>query len=431
MTNKYLKVYVKNDLAGYLYYLENGKLSFEYIKEYKGQPLSVTMNDSSKKYEHDIVYAFFENLLAEGDVREITRKLLSIDKNNIFNILSEVGGDCAGIISLYKPEDEYQKYEETPVRRILVKPKYLPEELDQVISDLNNNCINSSDFKVMSNIAGVQQKRTMFVVRRHKHDKDYDFYKNIIEAPTTAIVKVNGKAFDNLVYNEHFCMQLSTVLGMDTALTNVLKTQTGVPFLLVARYDRNLTKISSNFFLTRLWQMDFCQLTNRTSRLKYQRENNGQGVSISEIYNLLAGTDKIEFIKSVIFNYLVGNNDAHGKNYSILEHKENYRLAPLYDLVATQVYWGSRYKMAMKIGGEYDHNKIRYRHFYKLAEELNLSKKFMAKTIDAMTDSILKKAYAVKEDLIAQDLDCSIYDKIIAVIDQNSNTLKNSKQYAE
>ena len=41
--------------------------------------------------------------------------------------------------------------------------------------------------------------------------------------------------------------------------------------------------------------------------------------------------DKIELFKTVVFNFLIGNGDAHGKNFSILYHQNSMILAPRYD----------------------------------------------------------------------------------------------------
>ena len=85
----------------------------------------------------------------------------------------------------------------------------------------------------------------------------------------------------------------------------------------------------------------------------------------------------MRLLEAVIYNYLVGNNDAHGKNFSLLYHgvgTENpeIRLAPLYDIVSTVYYPELSRDMAMKIGGEYSSEKVTARNFEQLAEEAGL-----------------------------------------------------------
>src|SRR5208282_2736915 len=93
------------------------------------------------------------------------------------------------------------------------------------------------------------------------------------------------------------------------------------------------------------------------------------GPSLKQCFALLRDVssapviDLTRLLEAVIYNYLVGNNDAHGKNFSLLyrgvatENPET-RLAPLYDIVSTVYYPELSPDMAMKIGGEYLSEKV-------------------------------------------------------------------------
>ena len=75
--------------------------------------------------------------------------------------------------------------------------------------------------------------------------------------------------------------------------------------------------------LERLHQEDFCQAQGIVSEMKYQKEG---GPSLKQCFSLLREVssapvvDLARFLDAVIYNYLVGNNDAHGKNFSLLYH---------------------------------------------------------------------------------------------------------------
>jgi serine/threonine-protein kinase HipA len=78
------------------------------------------------------------------------------------------------------------------------------------------------------------------------------------------------------------------------------------------------------------------------------------------------------FLDGLIFNMLIGNADAHGKNYSLLYHGGGRRLAPYYDLVCT-VAWPELSKTpAMKIGRSESIESITPVHWKKMAEESKL-----------------------------------------------------------
>ena len=74
-----------------------------------------------------------------------------------------------------------------------------------------------------------------------------------------------------------------------------------------------------------------------------------------------------------MFNAIIGNADAHGKNYSMLYDGKSRRLAPGYDLVST-VFWPALASApAMKIGGSDSINSILSGHWRKFAQETGVS----------------------------------------------------------
>ena len=106
------------------------------------------------------------------------------------------------------------------------------------------------------------------------------------------------------------------------------------------------------------------------SRYKYQNEG---GPTLGQCFQLIRESssrpakDLITLFEAVVFNYLIGNNDAHGKNFSLLYRPSGdqikVELAPLYDLVCTTAFSGLSPRMAMKIGSKYVPNDLRIRHW--------------------------------------------------------------------
>jgi serine/threonine-protein kinase HipA len=142
----------------------------------------------------------------------------------------------------------------------------------------------------------------------------------------------------------------------------------------VTRYDR----IRTGDAVHRIHQEDFCQALGFLPELKYESEG-GPGVeacaTLLREHSAAPAVDLLAFLDALIFNLLIGNADAHSKNYSLLLGGERSpRLAPLYDLISTRVY-GRRFgrKMAMKYGGEYRFDRIRGRHLDRLAAELGIA----------------------------------------------------------
>jgi serine/threonine-protein kinase HipA len=98
-------------------------------------------------------------------------------------------------------------------------------------------------------------------------------------------------------------------------------------------------------------------------------------------------------LDAVIFNFLVGNNDAHAKNFSLLYRGTGTtsletRLAPLYDLVSTRYYPELTRELAMKIGGEYSSDKVSKADFEQLADDTGLAKPLVLRRVPELAEAI-------------------------------------------
>jgi serine/threonine-protein kinase HipA len=156
--------------------------------------------------------------------------------------------------------------------------------------------------------------------------------------------------------------------------------------------------------LERLHQEDFCQALGIVSENKYQKEG---GPSLKQCFALLREVssapvlDLAHLLDAVIFNYLVGNNDAHGKNFSLLYRgvgtasreagtaNLETRLAPLYDVVSTRYYPELTRELAMKIGGEYSSDKVSKANFEQLAEDAGLAKPLVRRRVPELAEVVL------------------------------------------
>jgi serine/threonine-protein kinase HipA len=133
------------------------------------------------------------------------------------------------------------------------------------------------------------------------------------------------------------------------------------------------------------------------SEHKYQKEG---GPSLKQCFELLREVssapviDLARLLEAVIYNYLVGNNDAHGKNFSLVYRRrgtENVetRLAPLCDIVSTVYYPELSGEMAMRIGGEYSSGKVTVKNFEHLADEAGLGKAAVRARVPAVAERVI------------------------------------------
>jgi serine/threonine-protein kinase HipA len=147
--------------------------------------------------------------------------------------------------------------------------------------------------------------------------------------------------------------------------------------------------------LERLHQEDFCQAQGIVSEHKYQKEG---GPSLKQCFGLLREVssapviDLARLLDAVICNYLVGNNDAHGKNFSLLYRTgtENLeiRLSPLYDVVST-VYYPELSRDMASIGDEYSSEKVTAKNFEQLAQEAGLGKPLVRGRVVELSEKVI------------------------------------------
>ena len=273
------------------------------------------------------------------------------------------------------------------------------QELADILKGLPRRPLMAGEADIRLSLAGAQDKIAV-------HLSDGQIALPLDGAPSTHVLKPAIERFDGTVFNEAFSMRLARAAGLQTAKVE-LGEAGGIAYLLVERYDR-VTRTSPSeevenhvgvSTLQRLHQEDFCQAFGIVSERKYQSEG---GPSLKQCFDLVREASSVpaldlqSLLDAVTFNFLIGNNDAHGKNFSLLyrgETRSNMetRLAPFYDLLSTAYYPELNTKMAMKIGGEYDSDKVSLKHFEGLAEEVGLGKPIVKRRVRELAETLLAK----------------------------------------
>ncbi|MCC5641269.1 type II toxin-antitoxin system HipA family toxin, partial [Nostoc sp. CHAB 5844] len=212
----------------------------------------------------------------------------------------------------------------------------------RILDALPNRPLLAGEEGLRLSLAGAQSKVPVVVI-------DGRIALPLPGQPTTHILKPPIARFKGTTENEAFVMSLAAAIGLDVAPVEA-RTVEGRPFLLVERYDRVRDNLG---VMHRIHQEDFCQALGVPPESKYASEG---GPTFKDCFELLRrvsarpATDIAKLLDAAIFNLIVGNADAHGKNYSILYDGQGPRMAPLYDLLSTVAYPDLSAKMAMRIG---------------------------------------------------------------------------------
>jgi len=414
--NNSLDVYFKNVFAGILSKSKHdNQLTFVYDTKYlhseDAEQISASLPLRQEEYQNDLVEPFFIGLLPEESAKAAIAKLLKTDVRNTFTLLKHLGGDCAGAVATYSlgtspnsnANDEYRIMEEKEAFEVLSHLKQRPLYFGE------------DDFRISG--AGAQDKLIACII-------DDKLALPLNGTPSTHIIKPNISGFENTVYNELFCMQLAKQCGLTTPHT-FIKTFKNTPFYVVERYDRK----KENDIWHRIHQEDFCQLLHVLPETKYESDG---GPSLQDCFNLLnflgiQAPSKIAFLDLIIFNFLIGNDDAHAKNFSILYKHKIPELAPCYDLMCTTIMAPhyQKSKMAMKLGSsKYLISYVARTNFARLSKISGYREDYILKRVDSLANSILNKAETLANKL-KQDkqTESEVYEEIIAIIKKHTERI--------
>ncbi len=385
-----LYVYFEKHLVGKLERDKDLVHSFQYDSTWLDNPshfqLSTALPLQAESFGNKLTLSFFENLLPEGEIRDILGKNHHIESS--FEFLKEFGKDCAGavIISSSKtsPFVSSKQGEVEIDNKKIFKAIEEKRSVAETVSEIGPGYLS---------LAGAQDKFPA-IYRRGK------FYLPTHGAPTTHIVKVPiwRRGIKESVYNELYCMKLAKVVGLNVPDCFVFE---GVhPLFVVERYDRKIDKRK----VSRIHQQDFCQGQGFVSEEKY--EENG-GPSIKDNFEFIKSNvwikkrvqNSFAFLDWICFNVLIGNNDSHSKNIALLLNGTKTELAPFYDLLCTAIYPKLNRQFSFMIGDRNDSLKIGKKQLELLEKQLGLKHGVMCERMLKMKDKLLEH-----KDIVAKEL---------------------------
>jgi serine/threonine-protein kinase HipA len=360
-----LDVWCFGELAGSLIDAPDG-LMFEYASSWTDAaqpPLSQSLPVSGG-FGSQAVHAFFGGLLPEGEPRALLARQLGVSVANDFGLLAELGGDTAGAVSVTRPGGP-PPHPDGDVTWL--DDAALADEIDE-LPQRPMHADEEGEYRL--SLAGAQDKLPVVVAA----DGRVGLTKG--GTPSTHILKTPIARLSDTVFNEAACLALGQALGVQTAQADPRRVM-GREYLLVKRYDR----LEADGEIRRLHQEDFCQALGVPSSRKYQAEG---GPGFTDLFAMLRAAvavparDAIRLLDQIVLSFVVGNHDAHGKNFSLLYAAGSTRatLAPAYDVVSTVVYRKAQpmsRRMAMSIGGENRPDYVRARHLDALLEEAGLA----------------------------------------------------------
>lgn len=316
-------------------------------------------------YASASIKRFIEHLLPEGRALDVAVAYNGLSKSNIFGLIWALGAETAGALR-FAGDALALPAAEPVLREIPLK------ELDQRIAEREQVPLTVWDGKVRMSVAGLQDKLLVYLDRPLLEGGRL-FLVDGPRLASTHILKpdTGNPKTPHLAVNEHFCMVLARRMGMPAAEVSLLRTPR--PVLLVRRFDRAVVEgAGGQPRVQRRHIIDACQACDLPVAYKYERNLGSaeavrhirDGVGFARLFGCAELTAnkaaaKLAMLRWALFQFLIGNSDAHGKNFSFFVRPGGLlEPTPWYDLVSVLQYSGFDTELAMAYGDVFRHAEV-------------------------------------------------------------------------
>lgn len=378
-----LTVWWNERIAGELAIDRGGAMHFAYVPAWLADaaapPLSQAIPKQEAPFPDAVCKAVFGGLLPEEAQRTAVARALGVSPDNPFRLLQALGGDVAGALA-FLPEGE------TPPVPDLAHPAQPLDDaaLASLLERLPRVPMLAGEGGARLSLAGAQGKLPVVLMEG----------RVAVPRPgetSTHLIKPEPERFPGLAANEAFCLALARAVGLDAARGEWREVQ-GRAYLLVGRYDRTGVPGGGQAATARLHQEDFAQALGVPSHRKYAAEG---GPTFRDSFTLLRSAatrparEVLKLADAALFNLVIGNADAHAKNFSLLR-RENGEvvLATLYDLVATRVWPELSARLAMRLGGAATLEELDAESFVRFAGDAGLTAPFVRRRAAALARAV-------------------------------------------
>lgn len=343
-------------------------------------PVSLSLPLSSTQHVMDAT-AYVAGLLPESVMhRQMLNVEMGLSENaSDFEMISRMGRDSAGAFTII-PETEDPDTNQSP------SVSWLDENgvAEHLRSLPHRPLLMDEEHGIMLSLAGVNNKAAVVVSRGKiglpRHGK-----------PSTHIIKTDIAGLPGTTATENFCLRLARAAGLRAPLSRLLRAEDQT-FILIDRYDRQRMDDGT---VKRIHQEDFCQAMGVMPARKYQRHGGpgwAEGFRMMEHMAEPTGA-RLRLLGFAAFQFLIGNPDAHAKNYSVVYgNAGRVDLAPIYDLNNAAPFRKHFRRaapiMAMRIGSKDRSDEVAENDWRDFADECGLRQQVVLTSLRKMADKI-------------------------------------------
>lgn len=292
-----------------------------YIESEQPVPISVQLPVVSSTAPSETTKRFLENLLPDRpDVRTRWAREAKLSSDSAFDLLAVYGADVAGALEFY-PAGSAPRSESTVSP---VDEHGIAERIRQIRAD-DSDWLERKPVEEGFSLGGAQGKFALARIGDHWSEPTG-------QHPSTHILKPGVHTLPGSDVTEHITLQVAHSLGLIVAHTEIVLFE-GEHALVVERFDRHAVGDG----IVRLHQEDLAQATGTSFLNKYERDAGPTYLDLFAAFDRNLAPDaaiqaKQRFSECLVFSWIMGHNDGHSKNYSLIHLPEFSFLSPFYDL---------------------------------------------------------------------------------------------------
>lgn len=186
-------------------------------------------------------------------------------------------------------------------------------------------------------IQGVQPKLSCKLnLKKHSFE--------IVDHMGTFILKPPHHLYEEIPQNEDLSMKLAALSGIEVPVTGLIYNKDQTLSYIIRRFDRGPKKMKYAV-------EDFSQLLGFNRDTKYQSSIE-KIINVIEMYCTFPVIEKKKLFKLILFNFMIGNEDMHLKNYSLITKDDITQLSPAYDLINTSIAHKTLEESALPLNGK-------------------------------------------------------------------------------
>lgn len=350
--------------------------AFEYEAEWLSTPgafpLSLRFPLNDEPVSGAEIEIWLANLLPEERNLTTIARQTGHSPGDVFGLIQQLGGETAGALSFGAHAQAVEDFREIE-----------PRDLERVLNELPRRPFLVGEEGVSLSLTGGQDKLPVALL------DNGSWAIPLAGASSTHILKPDNSRLPGIVENEALCLTLAAAVGLNAASCETRRAGQR-KYLAVKRYDRTATDKR----VRRLHQEDFGQILGYPPQQKYERATGG-GPGLRDLYsvaNYLPARDRLALVDSFVFNILIGNTDAHAKNYSVLFKPDRQGqitpvLAPLYDLLCARCWPEVNRYFAQNIAGtKRPMSGIFHRHWEAVSQSLGLNPTLLLRRVERLAD---------------------------------------------